>query len=171
MGRNTRIRARRSWPQGDPRLLESNVARRLLTCTIPTCVAYLAVDGTPRVVPTWFHWTGDELGMPTFVSALRAAGTPPPAWTRWEPTRTWSSRSYRGPPTQVLSVPGKAAVSEVDGVALEYALVARSYMGGGCCRLPRRDRPARQQDGAIAVRPTWVGIVDLQTRLPEAWAA
>jgi hypothetical protein len=30
----------------------------------------------------------------------------------------------------VLSVPGKAAVSEVDGVALEYALVARSYMGG-----------------------------------------
>ena len=56
-------------PQGDPRLLESDDARRLLTCTMPACVAYLAVDGTPRVVPTWFHWTGDELGMPTFVSA------------------------------------------------------------------------------------------------------
>jgi hypothetical protein len=35
-----------------------------------------------------------------------------------------------GFPPQVLSVPGKAAVSEVDGVGLEYALVARRYMGG-----------------------------------------
>jgi hypothetical protein len=39
-------------PQGDPRLLESDVARRLLSCTIPARVAYLAVDGTPRVVST-----------------------------------------------------------------------------------------------------------------------
>jgi hypothetical protein len=39
-------------PQGDPRLLESDVARRLLTCTLSARVAYLAVDGTPRVVPT-----------------------------------------------------------------------------------------------------------------------
>jgi hypothetical protein len=39
-------------PQGDPRLLESDVARRLLICTIPARVAYLAMDGTPRVVPT-----------------------------------------------------------------------------------------------------------------------
>ena len=39
-------------PQGDPRLLESDDARRLLTCTIPARVAYLAVDGTPCVVPT-----------------------------------------------------------------------------------------------------------------------
>jgi|GEM_PF-5864287 hypothetical protein len=52
MGRNTRIRARQSLPQGDPRLLESDVARRLLICTIPARVAYLAVDGTPRTVPT-----------------------------------------------------------------------------------------------------------------------
>jgi hypothetical protein len=62
-------------PQGDPRLLESDGARRLLTCTIPARVAFPAVDGTPRVVPTKFHWTGDELGMPTFVSVPRAAPT------------------------------------------------------------------------------------------------
>jgi hypothetical protein len=39
-------------PQGEPRLLESDVARRLLTCTTPARVAYQAVDGTPRVAPT-----------------------------------------------------------------------------------------------------------------------
>src|SRR6266536_3471314 len=56
-------------PQGDLRLLESDVAKRLLTSSIPARFAYTARDGTPRVVPTWFHWTGDELVMPTFLSA------------------------------------------------------------------------------------------------------
>jgi hypothetical protein len=26
-------------------------------------------DGTPRVMPTWFHWTGEELVTPTFLAA------------------------------------------------------------------------------------------------------
>lgn len=42
-------------PQGDRRLLESEMAQRLLTSTIPARLAYLALDGTPRVLPTWFH--------------------------------------------------------------------------------------------------------------------
>src|SRR5215510_448060 len=56
-------------PQGDLRLLDSDVARRLLQSTIPARVAYIATDGTPRVIATWFHWTGEELVMPTFISA------------------------------------------------------------------------------------------------------
>ena len=56
-------------PQGDLRLLRSDVARRLLSSTIPARFAYIGRDGTPRVVPTWFHWTGEELVMPTFLSA------------------------------------------------------------------------------------------------------
>src|SRR5215472_8511093 len=39
-------------PQGDLRLLETDVARRLLSSTIPARVAYIATDGTPRVVAT-----------------------------------------------------------------------------------------------------------------------
>ena len=34
-------------PQGDLRLLETDVARRLLSSTIPARVAYIATDGTP----------------------------------------------------------------------------------------------------------------------------
>jgi len=33
-------------PQGDLRLLETDVARRLLSSTIPARVAYIATDGT-----------------------------------------------------------------------------------------------------------------------------
>jgi hypothetical protein len=53
-------------PQGDLRLLESDLAKRLLASTVPARFAYMAADGTPRVLPTWFHWTGEELVMPTF---------------------------------------------------------------------------------------------------------
>ena len=56
-------------PQGDLGLLETEVARRLLASTLPARVAYVAIDGTPRVVPTWFHWNGEELVMSTFISA------------------------------------------------------------------------------------------------------
>ena len=45
-------------PQGDLRLLETDLVRELLKAPIPVRMAYVARDGTPRVVPTWFHWTG-----------------------------------------------------------------------------------------------------------------
>ena len=56
-------------PQGNLRLLETDQARRLLAAPLPARYAYTARDGTPRVLPGWFHWTGDELVMPTFLSA------------------------------------------------------------------------------------------------------
>ena len=55
--------------QGDVRLLETEIARELLASQLPARLAFIAKDGTPRVLPTWFHWTGEELVMPTFVSA------------------------------------------------------------------------------------------------------
>src|SRR2546430_13693065 len=55
--------------QGDLRLLDTAVARRLLSSRIPARFAYVATDGTPRVLATWFHWTGELLAMPTFLAA------------------------------------------------------------------------------------------------------
>ena len=50
-------------PQGDLKLLDSDMAKRLLNSKIPARLAYTAKDGTPRVIPTWFHWDGSELVM------------------------------------------------------------------------------------------------------------
>jgi hypothetical protein len=55
--------------QGDLKLLQTEIARRLLGSTIPARVAFIWPDGTPRIMSTWFHWTGDELVMLTFVAA------------------------------------------------------------------------------------------------------
>src|SRR4051812_22729917 len=56
-------------PQGDLRLLDTEIAKTLLGSTIPARLAYVAKDGTPRVLSTWFYWTGEELVMATFISA------------------------------------------------------------------------------------------------------
>jgi hypothetical protein len=155
-------------PQGDLGLLESDIATRLLTSTVPARLAYVALDGTPRVLPTWFHWTGEELVMPTFLAAphvrhaaarLRALRANPDA------AITIDTESF---PPDVLSVRGRASVAEVDGVAPEYALAARRYMGEEAAAgyLAQIDQPGTRM-ARIAVRPTWVGIIDFQTRLPS----
>jgi hypothetical protein len=56
-------------PQGDLKLLDSDIAKELLNSTIPARMAYIATDGTPRISATWFHWEGQELVMGTFIAA------------------------------------------------------------------------------------------------------
>jgi hypothetical protein len=157
-----------SLPQGDPGLLRSEAARRLLGSTIPARLAYVAGDGTPRIVPTWFHWTGEEFVMPTFVSAPHVRH--PAARLvalRAHPDVAISIDTEGNPPT-ALSVRGRAAVTEVDGVAPEYALSARRYLGeeAAASYLAMLDQPGTRM-ARIAVRPTWVGIVDFEVRLPS----
>src|SRR6266545_4220519 len=71
-------------------------------------------------------------------------------------------------PPLVLSVRGRATVDEVDGVAPEYALSARRYLGAEAAAsyLAQIDQPGTRM-ARIAVRPTWVGLIDFQTRLPS----
>ncbi len=158
-----------SLPQGDLGLLESDTAKRLLSSTIPARFAYIALDGTPRLVSTWFHWTGELLAMPTFLAAphvrhpaqrLRALRANPAVAV------TIDTDSF---PPEVLSIRGRAEVRELDGVPAEYALSAARYMGEGAARdyLAQIDQPGTRM-AAIDVRPTWVGVLDFQGRLPSA---
>ena len=49
--------------QGDLSLLQEPAAQLLLQSTIPARLAYVGTDGSPRVVPIWFHWNGREIVM------------------------------------------------------------------------------------------------------------
>jgi hypothetical protein len=154
-------------PQGDPGLLQTDIAQRLLGSAIPARCAYTASDGTPRLVPTWFHWTGAELVMPTFFAAAHI--TRPAARIAALQARPDMAISIdtEGFPPEVLLVRGRAEVTEVDGVVEEYALAARRYMGEeeGAAYVAQIDQPGVRM-ARIAVRPTWVGLLDFQTRLP-----
>jgi hypothetical protein len=156
-------------PQGDLHLLDSAIAQRLLSSTIPARCAYLAADGTPRIVSSWFHWTGDELVMPTFVTAPHVRH---PARRiddlRARPEIAVSIDTETFPP-EVLLLRGRAAVSEVNGIPPEYAHAALRYLGREAAEpyLAQIDRPDTRM-ARISLRPSWVGVLDFQTRLPSA---
>ena len=57
---------------GDASLLGDPVALELLGSRIPARLSYTWTDGTPRVVPIWFHWTGEELVFASFPAAPKA---------------------------------------------------------------------------------------------------
>jgi hypothetical protein len=155
--------------QGDLGLLETEVARHLLGSTIPARFAYIAQDGTPRVLATWFHWTGEVLVMPTFVAAphVRHAASRLRA-LRANPAVAVTIDTETFPP-EVLTIRGRVAVSEVEGVPPEYASAARRYLGEEAAReyLAQIDRPGTRM-ARIDLRPTWVGVLDFQARLPSA---
>ncbi|MFI2103923.1 pyridoxamine 5'-phosphate oxidase family protein [Isoptericola sp. NPDC019693] len=156
-------------PQGDPALLDTPVARELLAGTAPARVAYLAPDGSPRVVPTWFHWTGTELVTVTYVAgpAVRHPARRLAA-LRADP-RVAVTVDDDGPPPRVLTLRGRVTLAEVRGVAPEYAAAARRYLGTEAAAemLAEVDHPALRQ-ARIGLRPEWVGLLDFTSRLPSA---
>ncbi len=94
-------------PQGDLRLLDTPVAVQLLASAIPARLAYVAEDGTPRVVPTWFHWNGRRAGD---AHVLRRAAHPPAGAAHRQPARQPRGRPvdrHRRPPPHVLLVRGR----------------------------------------------------------------
>jgi hypothetical protein len=156
-------------PQGDLGLLDHELAQRLLASTIPARYAYTAKDGTPRVVASWFHWTGEELVMPTFFAAphiTKPAARVTALRARPDVAVTIDTEGF---PPEMLLVRGRASVTEVDGVAEEYALAAHRYLGAeeATGYLAQIDQPSTRM-ARIAVRPQWVGLIDFQTRLPGA---
>ena len=151
-------------PEKSLALLNDPVAQEMLRSTIPARLAYTWHDGTPRVGPIWFHWTGEEivLGGPTDAPKVAALRTHP------QVALTIDGNAF---PYQVLLLRGTAAVEIVAGVVPEYALAARRYFGEeqGAAWVAQIGTITSEM-ARIAIRPEWVGILDFQTRFPSAIA-
>ncbi len=156
-------------PQGDLALLATPVARELLESRIPARMAYTARDGFPRIVATWFYWNGVELVMPTFISAPHIVHPPRRVRDLRADPRCAISIDTEGQPPEVLTIRGEVAITEVAGVADEYALSARRYLGDEAADgyLAKLANPATRI-ARISCRPAWVGLLDFITRLPDA---
>lgn len=148
--------------QGSLALLNDPVAQRLLQSTIPARFAYNWHDGTPRVVPIGFHWNGAEIVL----------GTPPDA-PKMKALRAGDAVALTidsdTMPHKVLLIRGPIRIDMVEGIAPEYAAMSKRVMGeeGGAAWLaqlasicPRMNR--------IFIQPSWVGILDFETRFPSA---
>ncbi|HEV8175935.1 MAG TPA: pyridoxamine 5'-phosphate oxidase family protein [Actinoplanes sp.] len=148
--------------QGAVQLLEHDTATRLLASTELARLAYVALDGTPRVLPMMFHWTGSELVMATFAGAAKIAAL------RAHPDVAVTI-DRAGPPPEVLLMRGPVEVTDVDGIVAEYAAAHLRYYGPeqGAANVAEVDRPGVRM-ARIALRPNWVGVLDFQTRFPGA---
>lgn len=148
---------------GDLALLTDPVARELLEAAIPARVAYAWTDGTPRVVPLWFHWTGSEIVLvsPSNAPKLRALVDGSIVALTID-TEAW--------PARCLNIRGRASVARVIGEPHELLSMYRKYLGEGAEEfrgvfLQNFPEPTR-----IAVQPTWVDILDIPGgRFPSAW--
>lgn len=146
--------------RGDLTLLQHPVAQQLLQATIPVRLAYIALDGTPRVVPAQFHWTGEEVVVHSWpddpkVAAIRAN------------PRVALTIDTADPPYRVLQIRGVASVTLFDGAPSEMVAASIRYMGpeAGQAWVEQASKLSPRQ-AQIAVRPTWVDVLDFQTRLP-----
>lgn len=157
------------YPQGDVRLLHTDIAQRLLHSTIPARLAYTATDGTPRVMSTWFTWTGDELVMATYfycppMGMLRPAHRLKALRERPDVAVTIDTEAQ---PPEVLLLRGRVSITEVDGMVPEQAQAARRFLGeeGGAGYVAGAEHPETRM-ARIALKPSWVGVLDFRTRRP-----
>jgi hypothetical protein len=148
-------------PQGDVRLLGSQVAAGLLASRELARVACVARDGTPRVFPMLFHWTGEELVLPTFAGAWKIGAM------RANPAIAVTIDAAGAQP-EVLLLRGRVEVVERDGILPEYAAAHRRYADDDAqadANVAAVDRPGVRM-ARISLRPAWVGVLDFRTRFP-----
>src|SRR5262245_13551495 len=108
--------------QGSLSLLNDPVAQKLLQSPIPARLAYVWPDGSPRVLPIWFHWNGEviTLGTPPIAPKVEVLRQNPKV------ALTIDSNDF---PWKVLLIRGTAEVETVEGVVPEYAAAAERYFG------------------------------------------
>lgn len=141
--------------------LEDPVAQELLRSTVPARLAYVWKDGTPRVVPIWFHWDGQDVVFGSFVGAPKTKALQ----TGDAVAVTIDTNDY---PHKVLLLRGTVTVEVVEGIVEEYALAAKRYFGDEQGEAWIAGMPEGVDMVRIAMRPEKVRILDFQTRFPSA---
>ncbi|GAA3639836.1 pyridoxamine 5'-phosphate oxidase family protein [Microlunatus ginsengisoli] len=144
-------------------LLSDPVAERLLASTNPARLAYSWTDGTPRVVPIWFHWDGIRVyfGTPPSAPKIKALQADPSVAV------TIDSNAF---PWDVLMIRGEVTVEILPDVGPEYVAAAERYFGPEAAATwvsQMRGRPMAR----IALTPESVRVLDFQTRFPSAMSA
>ena len=148
--------------QGDLELLGDPVATELLGSRQPAHLAYTWTDGSPRVVPLWFHWTGERIvfGSPPGAPKLAALALNPRVAVTIDQSTTW--------PYHVLLVRADATVEICEDVTPEYEASVHRYFGeqADAWLGQLRSRPMAR----VSVTPSWAAIIDFESRLPSALA-
>ena len=126
-------------------------------------LAYVATDGTPRVVPIGFTWNGTEIVLCTPPNAPKLASL------RRNPMVSLTIDTEVHPPT-ILLVRGIVTLDEVDGIPEEYLSMNGSYEMTPEQRVEWEAgvKALYTSMVRIVVTPTWAKLIDFEETLPTA---
>ena len=134
--------------------------QELLQAPIPARLAYIAPDGSPRVVPVSYLWNGQA-----FVFAS------PPDWPKIKaltvnPKVALTVDTTDFPPN-ILLVRGEATIEFDKGLPDEYVEASRRIVGEE--RMAEWEAGVRAENRnmvLVSIKPTWIKIMDFDTRFP-----
>jgi hypothetical protein len=145
-------------------LLQNPVAGELLKAPIMARLAYTWTDGTPRVVPMWFHWNGAAIlmGAPPNAPKMKVLTNGTPVSLVID-TEGW--------PYRVLTVRGTIAVETVGEPFPEYVEMAQRYLGDeGSQQFLAAARATFSAWTRITISPNHAHLIDFTTTFPSAWS-
>jgi len=150
--------------QGIDDELSTAGAQELLASTSAAHLAYTTKDGTPRVIPVGFFWTGDQ-----FVISSATASPKVTALSARPDVALAIDAGDTPDQARALSVRGRASVEIVDGVVPEYLAAARQTMAAeAAAEFERQVRGMYDQMARIAITPQWVRFWDFGAgRMPR----
>lgn len=139
-------------------------AKELLASTAAAHLAYTGTDGTPRVVPVGFYWTGEQFIVATATTAPKVAAL----LVRPDVALAIDGGNTPGQ-ARALSIRGRAQIDIVDGVVEEYLLAARETMDAAAAAdFERQCRAVYPRMARIAITPAWVRFFDFGAgRMPR----
>jgi len=143
-------------------ILAKPYAQQLLNGPEPALLAYIGLDGDPRVIPIGF-WTEDErILMATLPKSAKVAAL------RSNPNVALTIDQGAFPP-KVLLIRGTAEVESVDGIPEGYLDAGHKVMTDD--QYPEWVAGLRNlydEMVVITITPAWVKLLDFETTIPKA---
>jgi hypothetical protein len=160
MAKNLSLENHRGTPGGVAEVLNKPISQEMLHRDIAR-LAYVAPDGTPRVIPIAFTWNGTEVVMCTTTNAPKLASL------RRNPSVSLTIDTEVHPP-KILLLRGDAVLDEVEGIPDEYLQMNGSYEMTPEQRVEWEAEVRSLYDSMvrIVVTPTWAKLIDFHETLP-----
>jgi hypothetical protein len=147
-------------PSDVARVLEQPLSQEMLNRDLAR-LAYVAKDGTPRVVPIGFTWNGSEVVMCTSTNAPKLPSL------RHNPAVALTIDTEVHPP-KILLLRGDAVLDEVESIPDEYLHASGTYNMTPEQRVEWEAGVRSLYDSMvrIVVKPTWAKLIDFEQTLP-----
>ena len=144
-------------------VLAKPISRELLGSSIPARLAYVGVDGAPRVIPIAFLWTGEHVVVHSVPKSAKVAAL------RRNPRVALTIDTQDQWPPRVLLIRGAARVELVDGVPDSYIEASRKVTPAEHFEgWEQGVRALYDQMARITIEPDWAKLLDFETTIPKA---